>query len=280
MTEAQLRGAWAKVRQARSHRDALEKHVQRTAKKSHPTVGLKFIPETKETVLYVSRMRDFSTELEQAALIAGDVFHNLRSALDHLVYQLAVKATDGNPSRPNQLQFPICDHRKTKGRKKGFRESARRQLVDVPPFYKAQIEALQPYPRRKGDPNAALGLLRDFSNHDKHRLLLPGIVMMRRFKMGLNLVTFDMVNSMSRRNHVAQSGTYPLVSFFWPGVPLELGTELYRFTARPERQGVEFKNVGKLTPAISFGEDRTALALCDRIIQAVDDIVAQFEDAF
>ena len=47
---------------------------------------------------------------DDLALLAGDCAHNLRSALDHLFYALAVQKSGRNPP-PNvrNLEFPICE---------------------------------------------------------------------------------------------------------------------------------------------------------------------------
>src|SRR6266700_3504563 len=45
---------------------------------------------------------------EESALIIGDALHNLRSALDHIYYQV-VLACDGKPSK--WTSFPIMDSR-------------------------------------------------------------------------------------------------------------------------------------------------------------------------
>lgn len=60
------------------------------------------------------------------AFMAGDAVHNLRSTLDHLVWQLRI-AHEGTPPDPLPsdwigLQFPICDSPKT------FTEESQRRL--------------------------------------------------------------------------------------------------------------------------------------------------------
>lgn len=91
---------------------------------------------------------------------AGDVVHNLRSALDHLAYQLAVVGNPGSePSRC--VEFPIAKdmatYESTKGRKvKGILSEA----------VKA-IDELKPY---KGG-NDALWRIHELDNINKHRTL-------------------------------------------------------------------------------------------------------------
>jgi hypothetical protein len=93
---------------------------------------------------------------------AGDVVQNLRSALDHLAYQLAKV---GNPEiEPSHyLSFPVCRsaeiYEKTKDQKLA---GVRKEAI-------AAIDALKPY---KGG-NEKLWALHNLNNTDKHRLILP-----------------------------------------------------------------------------------------------------------
>ena len=92
---------------------------------------------------------------------AGDIIQNLRSALDHLAFQLFTVGSPGKlPS--NRLCFPISKsadiYEAEKGRKvEGMREDA-----------KKAIDALQPY---KGG-NPMLWMLHELNNIDKHNFLL------------------------------------------------------------------------------------------------------------
>lgn len=107
-------------------------------------------------------------------VMLGDAIHNLRSALDHLVWQL-VMLNGKKPSGANQ--FPICDTGATywsTGCKDGKKTRSTREwrLEGVSDAHKTLIDELQPY-RTRIPPGAigALSALRDFSNHDKHRLI-------------------------------------------------------------------------------------------------------------
>ena len=92
--------------------------------------------------------------------IAGDIVQNLRSALDHLAYQLAEVGSPG--STPSEwVAFPIVrdakDYESAKARKvKGMRPEA----------IKA-IDSLKPY---QGG-NEALWRLHELNNVDKHRFV-------------------------------------------------------------------------------------------------------------
>jgi hypothetical protein len=93
------------------------------------------------------------------SLLAGEAIQNLRSAFDHLVYEVS----EGK----GRTQFPIFtdpDEFKTRGLS---------MIKPVPTEARTSIEKVQPfrsslYP----DPSQApLAVLNDFSNRDKHRIL-------------------------------------------------------------------------------------------------------------
>ena len=61
-----------------------------------------------ETGHNVYRVYDLKTPPAQIGLIAGDVIHNLRSALDHLVYALVI-ANGNDPTGEKAIAFPVHD---------------------------------------------------------------------------------------------------------------------------------------------------------------------------
>ena len=104
----------------------------------------------------------------------GEIAYNLRSALDHLIWQL-VLANGHNPGRHNT--FPVVTSSSNW-------EGARGSLNGVSPRSEAQIKYLQPY-------TGGIGLDFDVSNYsrldslcniDKHRHLNSGIVALRNIK--------------------------------------------------------------------------------------------------
>lgn len=109
------------------------------------------------------------------SLDTGDIFHGLRSALDHSVYAAAQFVTGlDEPPRPRDLTFPIATtpakfESQAKKSLRVFRDAGREDII-------ATIEDLQPYhdgtglildeKRAEGD---GLGLLRDLNDVEKHR---------------------------------------------------------------------------------------------------------------
>ena len=99
-------------------------------------------------------------------LILSDCLHELRSALDNLVYDLAVAHNGGNPLSSNVeevLMFPISEH---KGKFPKWR------IRDIPPDAQTIIQNLQPYNLTGDDYRFnPLWQLNELSRIDKHRLL-------------------------------------------------------------------------------------------------------------
>lgn len=109
------------------------------------------------------------------SLCIGEIIHNLRAALDGLVWQLGFPATNDPHDR---TYFPIFLKRQTGTGKGGtpihaFDKggTAARQLSNVPKAYWAKIESFQPYKRGNGGRRSAIFRLEALNNADKHRLL-------------------------------------------------------------------------------------------------------------
>jgi hypothetical protein len=91
--------------------------------------------------------------------IAGDVVHSLRSALDHLAYQLAIAGEGLTPSR--QVEFPIAKDRDT------YESEKARKVKGIRPEAIERIDGLHPY---KGG-NEVLWRIHQLDNVDKHRFI-------------------------------------------------------------------------------------------------------------
>jgi hypothetical protein len=102
------------------------------------------------------------------SVLAGEIIHHLRSALDHAIWAIATcKMSSPSESSPSErLQFPICDSKMgfeksiSNGVIKGVGDEAAKIVESVQPFK-------QPIPR-----DTVLSALNKASNTDKHRLLL------------------------------------------------------------------------------------------------------------
>lgn len=109
-------------------------------------------------VYYLSDVADIPFDL---TLITGDVIQNLRSALDHLAYDLWVRESNGH-GREDKIYFPIDKdiasyNRNKSGRTRGISAQSR-----------GIVDSLRPYPGG----NDTLWRIHALNNRDKHRLLV------------------------------------------------------------------------------------------------------------
>jgi hypothetical protein len=101
--------------------------------------------------------------VENCALIIGDVLHNLRSALDHLYYQV-VLGCDGTPT--TWTHFPVFE---SSQKLAGWINGAvgRKQITTA--VATLLLNSIRPY---KGG-NHALWRLHELNNLDKHEIIVP-----------------------------------------------------------------------------------------------------------
>ena len=127
-------------------------------------------------------------------LLVGDTIHNLRSALDHIVCQLAI--LNGNDiSCCDRTYFPICICKPDFAK---FRKMAEHLLS---PEAFTFIEELQPYKTadatREDPSHSSLWIIHKLNVIDKHRILVV---------VGKHFRTTDVSCSLQRRRFRQYSG--------------------------------------------------------------------------
>lgn len=133
--------------------DALAAHVNSEA--------IRIVPEFEPETGFHKIFLEMDPPGPEFSLIIGESAHNLRSALDHLAWQLAT--VDGPPPMPESVQFPILSRKP----RKGF--ANHRFVNGMRPEHRAILEDFQPY--NAGHDETILEGLAWISNTDKHRLL-------------------------------------------------------------------------------------------------------------
>lgn len=147
-----------KIDRAKKHLDELREQLSAFRASAPYKVETKRDPGTRRLIYFVADVCDPPMAL---SVLVGEIFQCLRSALDHLAYQL-VQIGTGGPGPFTYVYFPICGDAatySTQKRKKtnGMRTSAL-----------AAIDTIKPY--RGG--NDVLWWLDKLNNIDKHRLLI------------------------------------------------------------------------------------------------------------
>lgn len=105
-----------------------------------------------------------STWQTRVSVIAGEVVHNLRSALDYLAWQLVLNYS-GNLSDKDarKVQFPIRKNQKD--------WSSDYTVSMIKPTNASLLQSRQPFSSQSDVDSHPLTILQDFSNRDKHRIL-------------------------------------------------------------------------------------------------------------
>ncbi len=99
-------------------------------------------------------------------LIIADCIHNLRCALDHLVYVVGKFETRENPTTDVEKNYFVIADTEPE-----FRGESKGKLRGLNCHIIRAIERVQPYNRRHPIIPPLLTILRRFNNADKHRLL-------------------------------------------------------------------------------------------------------------
>ncbi|HWD00021.1 MAG TPA: hypothetical protein VG456_24845 [Candidatus Sulfopaludibacter sp.] len=233
--------------------------------KEHPyTVSAKRDANTREVIYYVSS----STPVPAAIrLIAGDAIQNLRSALDHLVWQLVDKHSG---SGGNATEFPVCADLKD------FTNRAPRKIRGVSQAVFNKIAAFEPYQNAKGH---ELWVLHNLNRIDKHRLLVAVGTAHRYMNVG-KLMDGKIEQFFGRKS----PGLPPLLGLIrddrnagTPVFPLETGTTL--FVDSPES---EINDKMEFLYEISFLESgivegRSIIDAMEAMASAVQTVIKTFE---
>jgi hypothetical protein len=230
-----LSGARAKLDRAKEHRDSLEAIIDPVLEGKANQIQLRAERDSKTSV-YSFRVAATPDEWRlRVGILIGDVIHNLRSALDHLFWQLYLRYI-GMPKpgwETQRVPFPIED-RSERLRKK--RETFRK----IPSSHWAIIEGAQPYKRRNR--KRVLAILRNLSNRDKHQVLTPILVQTTMFS--LTGEPFE--------------GTGAKKFFFArPRRNLKVRTKVVRVEGLPDR-GRKVEMAGYVTPRVLLPERRDA----------------------
>jgi hypothetical protein len=165
-----LSGPLEKLRRASAHIRELRSRITEFTRDNHPQVLIAELePDGK---YYVLRARIKPYPVEWGTII-GDIAHNLRSALDALMFQLVIlNGLDPEAVTPKP-SFPIFRLKKHRNSAQTWHSMGRRQVQNIRPEHAAIIERLQPYHRRRGGRPGihTLWALHELNNADKHRLI-------------------------------------------------------------------------------------------------------------
>jgi hypothetical protein len=257
VSEHRLAGAVEKFNRAKYHFDKLRSEIKTfrgSDPQPHSSLG-KFETEKWE---WVERFQVIEEPPLRHGVILGDCLHNLRSCLDHIMWQVAL-LDGGTPD--DSTQFPIASKSEEQ-----FEGMANRRIPGLSPNHRAMVKAAQPY--RAGDrahlhPLHVLGTL---SNIDKHQIVHP-------------TYSFMAVEPGSTLDSLIENAP-PFIRSVWmlkKGARLEHGTPWLRLGwDRREEPPREVQVGGDLTLGIALGEIETDFAEFPKVAEAVQAVLQAF----
>jgi hypothetical protein len=154
-----LDGCRERVKRANEHFGELEREITALFEKQANAVPFNLDTKPPHSAVNVRLPSETFAGVRLGTLV-GEICYNLRCALDYLVYALA-ELDAGSPQKGTQ--FPVMDTAND------FAGRGKAMLNGINPAHVAKIEGLQPYNGCKWT-----GRLRDLSNMDKHRHIVPG----------------------------------------------------------------------------------------------------------
>lgn len=158
-----LEGIRLKVERAHEHLQALDDKLRELSKRLNQEGVIR--ENDSQTGDYVWRLKVDPALTYPISIISGDFVHNLRSALDQLVFELATKDRPLTEFRIFLKPGPGRD---------GFHEAGIPKIWSLPIDAKVIIERMQPYNGWNGlkGKRHPLWLIHDLDRIDKHRTLL------------------------------------------------------------------------------------------------------------
>ncbi len=161
MSSPDLAGVEAKIRRADQHLTELQGETDRLFR-DHYRIERGFDVESRQYRFTALGAHDVPARL---AVIVGEIVHQLRSSLDHVVTQLHEIGPGGGD--PTKLAFPIC-----RTPQQFTAAVDRGQLRGLPAPMIREISAVQPYVTTPSQPEqATLWQLHELDIVDKHRIL-------------------------------------------------------------------------------------------------------------
>jgi hypothetical protein len=159
-----LDGCRAKIERAKEHIRNLDPEITTLIDSTEHTVTVH--------TYYDARVTGFSRDLmingppipDRIRIIIGEIVHQLRSSLDHLIWQLVLANKKEVPG--DQLEFPVFWERAK------YPSAAKRKIKGVSTRAEDIIESLQPYHAIPNADDHPLKILHDLDVIDKHRFII------------------------------------------------------------------------------------------------------------
>jgi hypothetical protein len=260
-SDHRLAGAIAKFNRSKEQFDELIVEMDaffNQDPKPHHSVG-EFDTEKWE---WVERFQITQEPPLRLGVIFGDCIHNLRSALDHVIWQTTL-LDGGTPD--DSTQFPIASKSEAQ-----FEAIAKRRIAGLSEKHRALVKQAQPYNAGDQAHRHPLGVLATLSNTDKHRVVHPAY----------SFISDDPGPALDALVGSYQGEDSSPVHAFWMakrGTRLMHGTPWFRITWEPgEEPPREVQVNADMTLGIAFGDIGVAASSIRHIAEAVLKVIQAF----
>jgi len=160
-----LNGIRAKIERAKEHIRNLDADITTYINGADHSITTSLHPDPSQPGYVRHVVINGGAFPERISVVAGEVVHQLRSSLDHLIRQLVI--AEGTEAPTDNLEFPIF------WEPEKYPAAARRKIKGVSSTAAARIESLQPYNSSMGmSADHSLFVLHDLDRIDKHQLLI------------------------------------------------------------------------------------------------------------
>jgi len=263
VTAASLGGVRAKISRANLHLRNLKLSFRRRVASKKYADGVWLDHDSKRRAL-IGRARVSAPDLKWC-LIVGDVVHNLRSSLDHLVFQLALLR---NPSFKHERRtaFPIFNA-ESEFESKGIRR--------VKPYVCNEafelVREYQPY-HGATETQALLWILSELDNIDKHRMVVP-------LDKHFNIPNITLTSRLTKRKSRLASTRAQLFQ------PLKHGDKVFEVGYSESTEGPPEVDIDGLEMWIAFRgtevcDGQNVIPLLRAVVRAVESVVDTFDANF
>lgn len=270
-----LFGCWEKYRRGGEHFHVLKGVLdQLWAGQFHAaTFRTELKPNVKNTFRTV--VADFNEPPLGLATIIGDIIHNLRSSLDHLIYELAFLGTRAGTREPmpQKNAFP-CSKTKAKWNSSyvqgtllaGVLKKHRALLYRQQPCYRRKDTGVSP-PAIRRRPLNAIEDLNYLWNDDKHRMLQP--VALLPFQINADIIgSTDCTPGKVRFNR----------RFYWR--PVKVDAEVLTLPFRPTGDHPQVDVQVAIGCTVGFGNGLDVMYALTEISRVVEALLYRFEREF
>jgi hypothetical protein len=195
-------------------------------------------------------------------VILGDCLHNLRSALDHLAWQVTL-LDGGTPD--GDTQFPIVSKSEVQ-----FEKTADRRIPGLNARHRAMVKSAQPFHDGAGASSHPLSVLADLSNIDKHRVVHPAF----------SMVAYDVSETLDRlvEDDAKHGADTPVAGWFIASRgKLEQDTPWFRIVWRKDAEPPQSVHLSGTIPTdVGFGDIGIPISEFKKIPEAVRAVMEAF----